>query len=68
MNEDDFLLIKEWQSGDVLAYDKLVQRYKEQIYLLAFQITGNHEDANDISQETFIQVYKSVNQFKSNTD
>ncbi len=67
MNKDDLLLIKEWQTGDISAYDTLVKRYKEQIYLLAFQITGNHQDANDISQLTFIQVYKSVNKFKGHS-
>ena len=49
---------------DVSAFDKLVERYKKQIYQLAYQMTGRHEDAEDISQETFMQAYKSIGKFK----
>lgn len=62
--ENDNLLVKECQAGDISAFDKLVKRYMKQIYQLAYQIVGNHEDADDISQEAFIQAYKSISKFK----
>jgi RNA polymerase sigma-70 factor (ECF subfamily) len=64
MKDDDILLVKECQAGDKSAYDKLVQHYKRQIYQLAFQLSGSHHHAHEISQETFIQVYQSIKKFK----
>ena len=64
MKETDSLLVKKYQAGDISAFDKLVKRYRKQIYHLAYTITGCHEDADDISQETFIQVFKSIGKFK----
>lgn len=64
MKESDILLVKECQAGDISAFDELVQQYRKQIYQLAYQMTGSHEDADDISQETFIQTYKSISKFK----
>jgi RNA polymerase sigma-70 factor (ECF subfamily) len=64
MKDNNLLLIKECQIGDISAFEKLVNLYKKQIYLLAYQITGNHEDADDISQETFIHAYKAISKFK----
>ena len=63
MRESDTSLIEECRTGDVSAFDHLVERYRKQIYHLAYQITGNHEDADDISQESFIHAYKSIGRF-----
>ena len=64
--ENDFLLIKECQSGSIEAFNEIVRTNREQIHKLAYHITGNFEDANDISQEVFIRAYKSINTFKGN--
>ena len=64
MKEDDILLIKECQAGQVSAFDRLVEIYRKQIYQLAYCITGNHEDADDISQETFVRAYRAMGDFK----
>jgi RNA polymerase sigma-70 factor (ECF subfamily) len=64
MKDNDILMVKECQAGDKRAYDKLVQHYKRQIYQLAFQISGSHHHANEISQEIFIQLYHSIKKFK----
>jgi RNA polymerase sigma-70 factor (ECF subfamily) len=64
MKEDDILLIKECQAGQVSAFDRLVEIYRKQIYHLAYCITGNHEDADDISQETFVRAYRAICDFK----
>lgn len=67
MQNNDILLVKECQLGDKSAYEKLVQRYKRQIYQLAFQLSGSHYYAHEISQETFIQLYHSIKMFKGNS-
>ena len=64
MKEDDILLIKECQAGQVSAFERLVEIYRKQIYQLAYCITGNHEDADDISQETFVRAYRAIGDFR----
>jgi RNA polymerase sigma-70 factor (ECF subfamily) len=44
--------------GDKQAYAMLVEEYKSPIYNLAYRMTGNSEDANDLTQETFIRAYQ----------
>jgi RNA polymerase sigma-70 factor (ECF subfamily) len=44
--------------GDRQAYAMLVEEYKSPIYNLAYRMTGNSEDADDLTQETFIRAYK----------
>ena len=44
--------------GDKQAYALLVDEYKSPIYNLAYRMTGNLEDADDLTQETFIRAYQ----------
>lgn len=48
--------------------NQLIDRYGKKVYNLAFRITGSRYDAEDISQETFLQVYKSLDSFKGDSD
>jgi RNA polymerase sigma-70 factor (ECF subfamily) len=64
---DDRLLVKEAQGGDYSAFDSLVQRYQERVYATIYHMTSNHEDANDLTQETFIKAYKALGSFKGDS-
>ena len=44
--------------GDRQSYALLVDEYKSPIYNLAYRMTGNLEDADDLTQETFIRAYQ----------
>jgi RNA polymerase sigma-70 factor (ECF subfamily) len=45
------------------AFKELVQTYQRRLYALAYELTGNHEDADDVVQETFIKAYKTLHTF-----
>lgn len=62
--ESDILLTKERQASDIADFDRIVDLHRKQVYGLAYQLTGNHEDADDISQEVFIRAYKSIGKFR----
>ena len=49
--------------GDRQAYALLVEEYKNPIYNLAYRMTGNSEDADDLTQETFIRAYQYLWQY-----
>lgn len=50
--------------GDPTAFQALVERYRSMVYRVAFQFAGNHHDAEDIGQEVFIKVYRSLDKFR----
>ena len=52
------------QKGDLASYDELIRRYQERIYATIYHMTANHEDANDLAQETFIKAFQALKSFK----
>jgi len=61
---DDQMLVRRAQRGDLDAFDQLIQRYQERIYSAIYHMTANHEDANDLAQETFIKAYRALPSYK----
>lgn len=61
---DEMALVRRAQHGELSAYDELVQRYQERIYATIYHMTSNHEDANDLAQETFIKAFQALKSFK----
>ena len=57
-------LVARARRGDLTAYDELVQRYQERIYATIYHMTSNHEDANDLAQESFIKAFQALKSFK----
>lgn len=46
------------------AVDTLVRKYGQKVYNIAYRITANHHDAEDVTQETFIQVHRNLHKFR----
>lgn len=57
-----------WQtlSGDIAAYEELVNRYKNQVYAIVYRIIGHAQEAEDLTQEVFLTVYEKMYQFDAN--
>lgn len=64
---DEKLLIHRLKSGHTEGFDLLYAMYGHRIYKLAYRLMGNHEDAEDATQETFIQVCSHINQFRGDS-
>ncbi|MGB5005527.1 MAG: RNA polymerase sigma factor [Ferruginibacter sp.] len=60
-------LITQLQLGDESAFTKLVNEYEDMVYNTALGIVQQADDADDITQEVFIQVYQSISSFKSDS-
>ncbi|MEI9957695.1 MAG: sigma factor [Ferruginibacter sp.] len=56
-------LIVQLQQGDEQAFKRLVDEWQDMVYNTAIGIVQNEDDADDITQEVFIQVYQSVKFF-----
>ena len=64
MSNNEQLLLDRSKSGDVAAFEKLIEAYQKKIFNLAFRIVGNYDDASDLTQEAFIRIFKSIANFK----
>ena len=62
--EGDERLVKDLKSGKQKAFDEIVLKYKDKIFNTAYRFLGEWQDANDLTQETFIAVYKNIRKFR----
>src|SRR6059036_3920568 len=51
------------RAGDADAFRALVERHSHAIFRLAYRMTGNEQDAEDVVQETFLRAYKQLSRF-----
>ncbi|MEQ8201555.1 MAG: sigma-70 family RNA polymerase sigma factor [Syntrophomonadaceae bacterium] len=51
--------------GDVSAYEQLINRYKNSVFTIIYRMTGQYQEAEDISQDVFITVYQKLHQYDS---
>ena len=63
-SERDLSLVERFRRGDRGAFDRIVAKYRRDVYRVARRMTGNHEDADDVSQETFLRAYKALSGFR----
>ena len=61
---DDRKLIERAREGDRTAFRVLVERYKKEVYAVAREMTGDHHDAEDISQDVFLKAFGSLPRFR----
>lgn len=62
--ETDARLVELALAGDREAFDELVRAHFKGLYALLFRLAGNHEDAEDMTQESFIKAYQSLAYFR----
>lgn len=60
----DLDLVRKSQQGDAEALQELVLKYQKWVYSLCYRVLGNHADADDIAQDTFVAIYRHINKFK----
>jgi len=64
---NDSILVEKFLAGDETAFNKIVNRYQKKIYWHARRMLGNHMDADEVTQEVLIVIYKKLNTFKFNS-
>ena len=57
-------LVRELQNGNLDAYDKLAEIYQKKIYGLSFHLTRNQMDAQDVTQEVLLTLFRKINMFQ----
>jgi RNA polymerase sigma-70 factor (ECF subfamily) len=59
----DAELIRRAREGHRDSFDQLVLRHQRRVYSIARRMTGDHDEADDLSQDTFLAVYRSMDRF-----
>jgi len=61
-------LIARCLSRDNAAWEQLVSRYRRKVFHIAYKFTGRHDDAEDLTQEIFLKIVKSLDKFNQDAD
>ena len=65
--ENEDVLVAEARAGNAASFTALINQYDRNIYRLAFNITGNQEDAEDVLQDSFLKAYTNLAQFQGDS-
>ena len=57
------MLVRRCLAGDALAWEEIVQRYHRRIYNICYRFAGSPDDAQDLTQEVFIKMYRTLNSY-----
>lgn len=66
-NNTDEILIKKALENDSNAFEQLIKRYQQNVFQICMGYAHDADDANDLTQEVFIKVYKNLSKFKFNS-
>ena len=65
MNDDDFL--RQLQSGNGEAFAQLVLTYRKNVINICYRFLLNREDAEDVAQEVFVEIYQALKKFRGDS-
>jgi RNA polymerase sigma-70 factor (ECF subfamily) len=61
---DERLLIERCRAGDIAAFEPLVEKYRQRVWRLAFQVLRDREEAWDCAQDAFVRAFQSLASFR----
>jgi RNA polymerase sigma-70 factor (ECF subfamily) len=65
MEDSDSVAVARVRAGDGDAYRVLVDRHSRSVFRLAYRMTGNEQDSEDVVQETFLRAYKQLHRWEA---
>ena len=57
------MLVRRCIAGDAVAWEEIVQRYNRRIYNICYRFAGSADDAQDLTQEVFIKMYRTLSSY-----
>ena len=64
VRSDDRLLVERCQAGDLSAFEPLVEKYRQRVWRLAYNVLRDREEAWDVAQDAFIRAYQALPSFR----
>ncbi|HOL34567.1 MAG TPA: sigma-70 family RNA polymerase sigma factor [bacterium] len=62
--DDETLVRRVQEEEDMYAFEMLVKRYQDKVYGICFRFIGEHHEAFDCTQDTFVKIYQKIHSFK----
>ena len=66
--DPDAALITRVQKGEIAAFTLIVNKYRERLFSIIYNLTSNREDAADLTQEAFIKAFSSIPRFRNKSN
>ena len=60
----DVQLVEHVKAGHINAFNTLVNRYRDRVFSVVYNMTSNREDANDVTQDVFVKAFRNIHRFK----
>ncbi len=68
VQNSSFGFVQRLKDGDAVAFDQLVTKYAGDVFALAFRLTHDREESDDITQETFLSAVKGITSFRGDAE
>jgi RNA polymerase sigma-70 factor (ECF subfamily) len=65
IDDPDKELVERWQAGDESAFEELIRLHERRVYRLLYRMMGSKEDAEDLTQETFLSLHRHGHRFRA---
>ncbi len=65
IEDPDGDLVRRWQAGDQSAFEELIKRHERRVFRLLYRMMGSREDAEDLTQETFLSLHRHGHRFRA---
>lgn len=58
--DEDTVLVASWRRGEISSFELLVGKYQKRMFNIAFRITGDYDDACEVTQDAFVAAYRGI--------
>lgn len=65
--DEDLAQVARFLEGEESAFTSLVNKYRKTVYAIAFKFTHNHQEADDLTQDTFVKAYQGLAKFRKDS-
>jgi len=67
MSDNEKILVEKAKSGDIDAFEELIEGHQKKVFNIALRMIGDYDEASELAQEAFLRAFKSIKSFKGDS-